>query len=64
MNPSIHYVTQSGLFKSQKGKMLTNRRIGFYRKQGYYASPLAKALHVEKVVKKKRQAIKNMFLGL
>lgn len=65
MQLEARYVTQSSLFSNQLGKALSDKRITYYQKRGFYGptSPFVRAKVAEKVEKKKRVA-RNMFNGL
>lgn len=60
MDQGARYVTQQSIYNSQMGKRLTNRRISFYQKKGFYgpASPFVRAEVAKKIVVKKRNLMK------
>lgn len=54
MDPKAHYVTQTGVFTSIRLGPLTDRRIRFYEKRGYYGAAAQKrALERERVKQRK-----------
>jgi hypothetical protein len=59
-----NYVTQQGMWGTQFGKTLTDRRITHYQKLGYYSNGVAKAnFKNEKQATRKRVKIELLFKG-
>lgn len=62
LDPKAHYVTQSSIYSTQKGKPLTNRRISFYQKQGFYGpKSVFVRMEVAKKVRVKREKLFDKF---
>jgi len=65
MQMSARYTTQSGVWSIQFGKPLTNRRITFYQRQGYYDGAFVRlnARLADKARRQSRISTKDLFAG-
>lgn len=63
LSAKANYVTQQGVWGTQFGKTLTNRRIAHYQKLGYYSNGLVRAEVKEKAISKRKKDIEKMFVG-
>lgn len=61
MSISAHYVTQSGVWSTQYGKPLTDRRIAQLKAQGHYSSPFVQHNITELKRKRRQVAIEKQF---
>lgn len=58
MNRSARYVTQQGIYEGFFTGKLTNRRIAYYQKMGYYGNPVVATTHQDKQRTKVKRARK------
>lgn len=64
MSLKAKYVTQTGVWSTQFGEALTDRRIKHYQKLGYYSNGIAQAqFKNETQAKRKRIKVEVLFAG-